>query len=82
MQRQASIHEVNQHLSRYIEIVEQGDEVLITRRGQPVARLMAVSAENRLSGEQELALERSLARMQQGYDLGGKPADRDALHER
>jgi prevent-host-death family protein len=82
MQRQVPIREVNQHLSRYIEIVEQGEEIIITRRGRPVARLSAVQPERKLTEEQEKALARSLARMRKGYDLGGLPFDRDELHER
>ena len=82
MQRQVPIREVNQHLSRYIEIAEQGEEIIITKRGRPVARLSAVELDRRLSEEQEEALSRSLARMRKGYDLGGQPFDRDELHER
>jgi prevent-host-death family protein len=82
MQRQVPIREVNQHLSRYIEIAEQGEEIIITRRGQPVARLSAVRPERGLNDEQEEALARSLARMKKGYDLGGQSFNRDELHER
>jgi len=82
MQRQVPIREVNQHLSRYIKIAEQGEEIIITKRGRPVARLSAVELDRRLSEEQEEALSRSLARMRKGYDLGGQPFDRDELNER
>jgi len=82
MQRQVPIREVNQHLSQYIEIAERGEEIIITKRGRPVARLSAVELARRLSEEQEEALSRSLARMRKGYDLGGQPFDRDELHER
>ena len=82
MQRQVPIREVNQHLSRYIEIAERGEEIIITKRGRPVARLSAVGLDRRLSEEQEEALSRTLARMRKGYDLGGQPFDRDELHER
>ena len=82
MQRQVPIREVNQHLSHYIEIAEQGEEIIITRRGRPVARLSAVRPDRGLSDEQEEVLARSLARMRKGYDLGGQLFDRDKLHER
>ncbi|MCP3665866.1 MAG: type II toxin-antitoxin system prevent-host-death family antitoxin [Gammaproteobacteria bacterium] len=82
MQRQVPIREVNQHLSRYIEIAEQGEEIIITKRGRPVARLSAVKLDQKLSEEQEKALLRSLARMRKGYNLGGQSFDRDELHER
>lgn len=82
MQRQVPIREVNQHLSRYIEIAEQGEEIIITRRGKPVARLSAVEYGQELSEEQQKAIARSLSRMKKGYDLGGHSFDRDELHER
>ncbi len=82
MRRQIPIREVNQHLSRYIEIAERGEEIIITRRGRPVARLLAVKTSRDLNDEQEQALARSLARMKRGYDLGGQPSNRDDIHER
>ncbi len=82
MQHQISLREANQHLSRYIKTVEQGEELVITRRGKPVARLVPVSAERQLSPEQQAALERTRERMRRGYDLGGRMPPRDELHER
>jgi prevent-host-death family protein len=35
-----NIHEAKTHLSRLIEQVEQGEEVIIGRAGRPVARLV------------------------------------------
>jgi len=35
MQEIVSIRDANQHLSRYLERVEQGAEIVITRRGNP-----------------------------------------------
>ena len=82
MQHQISLREANQHLSRYIRSVEQGEELVITRRGKPVARLVPVSPERQLSPEQQAALERSRERMCRGWDLGGRMPSRDELHER
>lgn len=82
MRHQISLREANQHLSRYIRSVEKGEEWVITRRGKPVARLVPVSSERKLSAEQLAALERSRERMRRGYDLGGRMPSRDELHER
>lgn len=82
MQRQASLREINQQLARYVKDVEQGDEVVITRRGKPIARLVPIDRERRLSSEQHAALARTLERMRRGYSLGGKMPPRDELHER
>ncbi len=82
MQHQISLREANQHLSRYIKTVEQGDELVITRRGKPVARLVPVATKRQLSPEQLAALERTRERMHSGRDLGGRMPPRDELHER
>jgi prevent-host-death family protein len=37
--RQVNIHEAKTHLSRLIEAVEAGEEIIIARSGTPVARL-------------------------------------------
>ncbi|MCP4406993.1 MAG: type II toxin-antitoxin system prevent-host-death family antitoxin [Gammaproteobacteria bacterium] len=81
MMQYASLREVNQKLSHYVRIVEKGEEVIITRRGQPVARLAAIEAIKQLSEEQRIARERTRHRIQQGYSLGGGRFDRDASHE-
>ena len=37
-----SVHEAKTHLSRLLQQVEAGEEVVITRAGEPVARLVGV----------------------------------------
>lgn len=56
--QQVSLRDANQHLSRYVAQVEKGDEVLITRRGKPVARLTGIPERKRLSRDQRVALTR------------------------
>lgn len=41
MTRVVNVHEAKTHLSRLLEAVEQGEEVVIARAGKPVARLVA-----------------------------------------
>jgi len=82
MQQQIPIRDVNQHLSRYIDIVESGNEIIITRRGKPVARLSAVREPHTLTKEQQEARQRTLKRMETGFSLGGESFDREAAHER
>lgn len=38
------VHEAKTHLSRLLERVEAGEEIVIERRGRPVARLVAVDS--------------------------------------
>ena len=82
MEQQITLREANQHLSRYIDAVQRGEEVVITKRGVPVARLMPVEQTKSLTPAQEQARARSRERMTRGYPLGGEPFDRDAAHER
>lgn len=82
MEVRVSLREANQHLSRYVKAVEAGDVIVITRRGEPVARLVAEPAVRSLTPVQEDARRRSRVRMARGYPLGGEPVERDALHER
>ena len=42
--RTVNIHEAKTHLSRLVEQVEAGEEVVIARAGRPVARLVALHA--------------------------------------
>lgn len=41
MQTVVNIHEAKTHLSRLLEAVERGEEVVIARAGQPIATLVA-----------------------------------------
>ena len=42
----ANIHEAKTHLSRLIERVESGEEIIIARAGKPVVRMIAYQEEN------------------------------------
>lgn len=52
--RTYNIHEAKSQLSKLLEQVERGDDVIIARAGVPVARLVRVSA---LSTERALGTE-------------------------
>jgi len=82
MKQLINIREANQYLSRYIDAVLNGDEIIITRRGLPVAKLTAVTESSKLDNNQKAARKRSRARMQKGYSLGGQMPSREVLHER
>jgi prevent-host-death family protein len=43
-ERTVNIHEAKTHLSRLVERVEAGEEVVIARAGRPVARLVPFRA--------------------------------------
>ena len=79
MKQQVSLREANQHFSRYIEAVERGEEIIITRRGRPIARIVKVSRLREPTTAQLRAwnLIKSSAR-----DLDIGKLVRDELHER
>ncbi len=79
MKQQVSLREANQHFSRYIEAVERGEEVIITRRGRPIARIVKVSRLREPTAAQSRAWNRikSSAR-----DLNIGKWVRDEIHER
>lgn len=83
MSKIIGLREANQAFSRCIREVEAGEEYVITRKGQPVARLVPVRHKRVLTPEQQAARARARAIMEEGWDLGIEyPLDRDALHER
>ena len=81
MSKMISLREANQAFSRCIREVEAGEEYVITRKGQPVARLVPVSHERMLTPQQEAARARALERMKKGWPIGAGPLDRDELYE-
>jgi prevent-host-death family protein len=82
MTKTISLREANQRFARCIREVEAGEEFVITRRGQPVARLVRVAQRRILTPEQAAARARARARMEEGWPIGAGPLDRDSLHER
>ena len=42
MSRTVNVHEAKTHLSRLLEAVEAGEDVVIARAGKPIARLVPV----------------------------------------
>jgi len=45
-----NVHEAKTHLSRILERVEAGEEIIIAKNGRPVARLVPVAREPRRPG--------------------------------
>lgn len=82
MSKTISLREANQAFARCIREVEAGAEYIITRNGQPVARLAPIAGRRVLTARQEAALARTRARMESGWPIGAGPLDREALHER
>ena len=57
------VHEAKSNLSRLLEVVEQGEEVIIARHGVPVAKLVPVPR-----GKRRLGTMRGLIKAEKGWD--------------
>ena len=60
--------EAKTHLSALLSRVQAGEEIMITRRGQPVARLSPPHLEDRRDAKEAAA---ALRRLRKGTTLGG-----------
>ncbi|MGE0049814.1 MAG: type II toxin-antitoxin system Phd/YefM family antitoxin [Acidithiobacillus sp.] len=80
--QRVSLREANQHLAKYVEMAAHGTEIIVTKRGRPVARIAPIEVQGQLSRAQQAAFQRSQTRMQQGYSLGGESFDRETAHAR
>jgi prevent-host-death family protein len=76
-----SAREANQAFSRLLKEVEKGEEVLITKHGEPVALLSAYRP-LKSAAHREAAIERIVRLMRKGLPLGGRRFTRDEMHER
>jgi prevent-host-death family protein len=47
-QRSVGIRELHDHLSEYLELVGEGTDLVVTKRGKPVARITAAGEHSRL----------------------------------
>jgi prevent-host-death family protein len=76
-----SITELKARLSAYIDIVREGDEVLVTDRGRPVARLTPVRDDEQVESRRETLLRSGklrapTAKLGVGFWRRSRPADR------
>jgi prevent-host-death family protein len=76
-----SAREANQQFSRLLGQVVEGEEIVITRRGQPVATLAPYRGRP-ITAERQAAIERLMALLDKGFPMGGIRATRDEMHER
>jgi prevent-host-death family protein len=79
--RTVTAREANQSFSKLLQAVVEGEEVVITRRGKPVARLAPIAAA--ADAERQAEIDRIIAHFREGVDLGEPVAwTRDELYER
>jgi len=81
MTHTVSAREANQRFSDILGRAAQGEAVVITRRGEPVAQLTRYNAAT-ISADQGAAWDRLTARLETGLPLSGEKFDRESLYER
>ena len=81
--RSISARQANQEFSKILEAAVQGEEVTITRRGVPVAKLVPI-ADPAAEAERRRKIQALVDRLDQGPIHGGVVADwtRDELYDR
>jgi prevent-host-death family protein len=78
----ATAREANHRLSSLLARVEKGEEIVITRHGQPVAVLSPYRAPG-TTAERQAAIEHAMAMMAKGLPWGDafRTFSRDEMHE-
>ncbi len=80
--RTVSLMTANQEFSRLIKEVERGEDIVITRRGRPVARLVPHREDKAADPEWAAAHGRMMVQLEAGASLGGLRVERDTLYDR
>ncbi len=80
--RTVSLTTANQDFSKLIREVERGEELVITRRGLPVARLLPHRGDRTADPAWTAAYPRMMARLEEGASLGGLKIRREELYDR
>jgi prevent-host-death family protein len=80
--RRITAREANHRLSKVLSAVETGEQVVITKRGRPVALLSPYPAKT-LDAERQAAIDRMVAAMNEPVTLRGgfRTFTRDEMHE-
>ncbi len=73
--RTVNVHEAKTHLSRLLEQVATGEEIIIAKAGRPVARLVPI---DKSVGERALGRDRGVVWIADDFDA---PLPEDVLEE-
>jgi prevent-host-death family protein len=80
--RHVTAREANQHFAKVLSAVEGGEQVVISKRGKPVAVMSPYKPA--LDAEHQAAVDRMIASMDEPVELGApfRTFTRDEMHER
>ena len=76
--RPVTVSEFRAHLAEMIGRAERGEEIVISRGTQPVAKLVPLGRRRRLGGLRELMSDRDLAALVAAIEGALTPRDQDA----
>ena len=82
MKQLVSLREFNHNLAQYIHSIEQGNEVIVTRRGKPIVEMTPFKKVLQLTRQQQKARKNLSSIMKKGLSLKGNVFSRNTLHER
>lgn len=82
MTMQIGLREANQHLAQYIHSVEQGEEIIITRRGKAVARLIPEPTKRVLTKHQQEIKKQMMTALRRGSNFKAFKIDREEIYDR
>lgn len=80
--RKVSLREANQRFSKIIADVERGEEIVITRRGEPIARLTPQRKAGFQSTERQTAHAGLMKHLRRGAHLKKVHVNRDDIYGR
>lgn len=80
--RTVSLTTANQEFSRLINEVGNGTGFLITRRGQPIAKLIPHTTDRSDDPDWAADYQRMMSQLEEGASLGGLRIKREDLYER
>ena len=72
-----SVHEAKRHLSKLLNLLEEGEDVVIVRHGRPVARLVRAA----VNGKPQLGAMRGELSWKEGWELPLSREEADAFWE-
>lgn len=80
--KRVTAREANQRFAQVLSSVEAGEQVVVTKRGKPVAVISPYRAE--LTEERKAAIDQLMAIMDEPVELGApfRTFTRDEMHER
>jgi prevent-host-death family protein len=70
-----SVHAAKTQLSKLLDLIEQGEEVVIARHGRPVARLVRANS----SKKPQLGAMRGEISWEEGWERAMSPVEADAF---